>query len=431
MQATVFGRSEKLLPRVDIGDYIFLTYVKFQLRDHGSIHCVSTANTTYFGWNPSKPKTVTKSEKVTVTHQQLLILSEYFLNHHRALLALQDSGEGVTVPPQQSGTPSKTWVEGPPTAQPQQLPATANATVSKSNSYSDTFSKPRTLLQDLKAGMWASVVVQVIRALESDRKYVLQVSDFTSNSDFKNDAGVEEIGLPRGQYLMELAPFDGSREYCRKNIECGKIIAIDQMQLKRSPFGHLEARVKGDRQNLSKSFIRVLADEDPEAKAVIARRQWCLQRLRRNHYENGLTLPPEPNFGKEGVNHPGADSKQAESSQRGMGASRSYPRQSLSPSRYSGPPARTFDRAEFEKVSDNLPSSQPEEKVPVKTAKRQNEEEDDAKHSFKNQKLVSQDSTNTTSNGSRQPPSMEKDNITHPAATVQLSSDCMYLFPLT
>ncbi|KAK9358735.1 hypothetical protein V1504DRAFT_460095 [Lipomyces starkeyi] len=431
MQATVFGRDEKSLPRVHPGDYIFLTNVKFQLRDHGSIHCVSTAKTTYFGWNPSNHTTVTKSEKVLVTKEQLSILSKYFVNHYRELLARQNGREGVTVRPQPSNAPSKAWTEAPPTTQPHQQPATANVTVSKSNSYSDAFSKPRTLLRDLKAGMSASVVVQVIRALESARRYVLQVSDFTSNENFKTDVGAEEIGLPRGQYLMEVAPFDGSKDYCKANIECGAIIAIDHLLLKMSPFGNLEARVNGDRTNPARSFIRVLADEDPEAKAVIARRLQCLQRLSRNDYENGLTLPPEPKFGKDAVNVLRADSKAVESSQHSIADRRSEPRQSLSPSRYSDPPARTFDRAEYEMASSNLPSSQPEENVPVKTEKRKNEETDD--YTSKNRKTVSQGSTNTTSHESSQPPLTGKDNIPQPVksspsrpATVKLSSSLVY-----
>ncbi|ODQ73507.1 hypothetical protein LIPSTDRAFT_263324 [Lipomyces starkeyi NRRL Y-11557] len=422
MQATVFGRDEKSLPRVHPGDYIFLTNVKFQLRDHGSIHCVSTAKTTYFGWNPSNHKTVTKSEKVLVTQEQLSILSKYFVNHYRELLARQNGREGVTVRPQPSNAPYKAWTEAPPTSQPHQQPATANVTVSKSNSYSDAFSKPRTLLRDLKAGMSASVVVQVIRALESGRRYVLQVSDFTSNENFKTDVGAEEIGLPRGQYLMEVAPFDGSQDYCKANIECGAIITIDHLLLKMSPFGNLEARVNGDRTNPARSFIRVLADEDPEAKAVIARRLQCLQRLSRNDYENGLTLPPEPKFGKDAVNVLRADSKAVESGQHSIADRRSEPRQSLSPSRYSDPPARTFDRAEYEIESSNLPSSQPEENVPVKTEKRKHEETDD--YSSKNRKTVSQGSANTTSHESSQPPSTGKDNR---PATVKLSSSCSIL----
>ncbi|KAK9370319.1 hypothetical protein V1509DRAFT_560755 [Lipomyces kononenkoae] len=428
MQATVFVRDEKSLPRVHAGDYIFLTNVKFQLRDHGSIHCVSTAKTTYFGWNPSNPKTVTKSEKVCVTHEKLSILSKYFATHYRNLLARQKNGEGVTIASQSFDDLPRTWTEDQPTSKPQQSPATADVIISKSNSYSDEFSKPRTLLRDLKPRMSASVVVQVIRALEIGRNYVLQVSDFTSNSDFKSDVGAEEIGLPRGQYLMEVAPFDGSREYCQKNIECGKIIAIDQLQLKMSPFGNLEARVNGDRQNRSKSFIRVLADEDPEAKTVIARRQRCLQQLRKNDYDNDLKLPPEPNFGKDAVNPPGTDSKPAQSRQHSMGGARSdtRPQQSLSPSRYSGTSARTFDAAEYQKVSDNLPSSQPEEKVTVKTAKRQNEDQDDELPSKR--QPVSQDSTITKSESSSQPPLTKDENISQPAETVKLSSDCEYLY---
>ncbi|KAK9374503.1 uncharacterized protein V1513DRAFT_80646 [Lipomyces chichibuensis] len=426
MQATVFGRDEKSLPRVHPGDYIFLTNVKFQLRDHGSIHCVSTAKTTYFGWNPANHKTVTKSEKVLVTQEQLSILSKYFVNHYRELLARQNGHEAATVPPQQSNAPSKTWTEAPLTTPQHQQPATANVTVSKSNSYSDAFSKPRTLLRDLKAGMSASVVVQVIRALESGRRYVLQVSDFTSNDNFKTDVGAEEIGLPRGQYLMEVAPFDGSRTYCKENIECGAIITIDHLQLKMSPYGNLEARVNGDRTNPTRSFIRVLADEDPEAKAVIARRLQCLERLSRNDYENGLTLPPEPKFGKDAMNGLRADSKAVESSQHSIADRISEPRQSLSPSRYSDPPARTFDRAEYEMAASNLPSSQPEENVALKTEKRKNEESDD--HASKYRKTVSQ------ANESSQSPLTGKEHIAQPVqsspsrpATVKLSSSCSML----
>ncbi|KAK9385582.1 hypothetical protein V1515DRAFT_607896 [Lipomyces mesembrius] len=421
MQATVFGRDEKSLPRVHPGDYIFLTNVKFQLRDHGSIHCVSTAKTTYFGWNPSNHKTVTKSEKVLVTPEQLSTLSKYFVNHYRELLARQNGRDGVTVRPQPSNAPSKVWTEAPPTIQPHHQPATANVTVSKSNSYSDAFPKPRTLLRDLKVGMSASVVVQVIRALESGRRYVLQVSDFTSNDNFKNDVGVEEIGLPRGQYLMEVAPFDGNREYCKANIECGAIITIDHLQLKTSPFGNLEARVNGDRTNPARSFIRVLANEDPEAKAVIARRLQCLGRLSKNDYENGLTLPPEPKFGKDAVNVLPADSKAVESSHHSIADRRSEPLQSPSPSRYPDPSARTFDRPEDQMASSNLPSSQPEENVPVKTEKRKNEGTDD--RASKNRKTVSQ------AYESSQPQLTGKENIAQPVksspsqpATVKLSS---------
>jgi hypothetical protein len=127
-----------------------------------------------------------------------------------------------------------------------------------------------------------------------------------------------------------------------------------------------------------------------------------------------------------------ADSKAVESSQHSIADRRSEPRQSLPPSRYSDPPARTFDRAEYEMASSNLPSSQPEENVPVKTEKRKNEETDD--YTFKNRKTVSQGSTNTTSHESSQPPLTGKDNIPQPVkssasrpATVKLSSSCRYM----
>ncbi|KAJ8099676.1 hypothetical protein POJ06DRAFT_254203 [Lipomyces tetrasporus] len=453
MQATIFGRDDKSLPRVQPGDYLFLTNVKFQLRDHGSIHCVSTAKTTYYGWDPSIPKKVTKNEKVLVTPQQLSILSKYFMKHCRELLAREHDRGVVTVrqqhsnapgntPSKQSNVPSnappKPSTEAPTSAQPRQEPAVVptNVIVSTSNTYNGTFSKPRILLRDLTASMTTSVVVQVIRALTSGRTYVLQVSDFTSNEAFKACDAVEGMGLPCGKYSMEVAVYDGSKKYCLDNIECGAIITIDQLQLRMSPYGNLEARVNGDRMNPARSFIRVLAEDDPEALIVIARRAKCLERLRRNEYENGLTLPPEPKFGKDAQNGVHADSKAVEASPHQESTlSRSVgqyePRQSLSPSRYSDPPTRTFDPADYRKAS-KLPSSQSDMNPPVKGEKRKNEEADE--NASKRLDAVSQPSTNTEINKPSRTSLNGKENATQAVKSppaqpaTKLSQNSKYFF---
>ncbi|KAK9468657.1 hypothetical protein V1512DRAFT_257594 [Lipomyces arxii] len=305
VEVTVWDTSNAPLPKFKIGQFYEFSNMKIrQTNGEVEISCSNDVTPSFIGWSPLNPLELIKTPSKHIDKNEARAYVRDFSECHIRLLLQQSAVNIIDSKPAALDlttqcTAKTTSVKTPPvkpsppsakTAQPvKPSPAIASSPSwsSQQSEFGDRITQTATtppgftLLRDLRVRGYSEVKVicQVVDIRSYNQIFSIKVTDYTENPEFRSlwlPSNFVSETLPT-KLSLDVALFDGNLAYVLNTVTVGDVIVIERLVPRYDHNRLLECRARGDRKEVTKSFIRVLSKTSPAAMDLLKRRQMRIE----------------------------------------------------------------------------------------------------------------------------------------------------------